>query len=106
MQSESGKSGRASGCLARLFWMGAGNLILVLTAIGIGQSRAGFTFGKMDVLFWATAFCLLAVRYVDIRYLAGETTDNKPASMSDWRRYAAAVFGVALVMWLLAHVIA
>jgi hypothetical protein len=85
--------------------MGAGNLILVLSAIGIGQHRAGFALSAMDVLFWSTTLGLLAVRYVDIRYLAGETADGRPASMSDWRRYALAVLGVSLALWLAAHAI-
>jgi hypothetical protein len=105
MPSENPKSGRLSGCLVRLFWMGVGNLVLVLTAIGIGQKHAGFALGGLDVLLWATAGCLLAVRYFDIRYLAGETADNRPASMSDWRRYAATLLGVSLALWLAAHLL-
>lgn len=105
MHSESLKSSRLSGCLVRLFWMGVGNLVLVLAAIGIGQNRAGFTFTGMDLLFWATVLCLLAVRYVDIRYLDGQTADSRPASMSDWRRYALTVLGISLALWLGAHLI-
>jgi hypothetical protein len=103
MENENSRSSDVSGCLTRLFWMGIGNFVLVLTAVGIGQNRAGFTLGAMDVLFWATAFGLLAVRYVDIRYLGGQTADSRPASMADWRRYAATVLGVSLALWLVAH---
>ena len=103
MDNGSLKSGRFSGCLVRLFWMGVGNLILVLATIGIGQNRGGFTLTARDVLFWMTALCLLAVRYIDIRYLGGETADGRPASISDWRRYSAIVLGVSLVLWLGAH---
>ncbi len=105
MDRESLKSGRVGGCLVRLFWMGVGNLILVLAAIGISQNHVGFALTAMDVLFWATALCLLAVRYVDIRYLGGETADSRPASMSDWRRYALAILGVSLALWLGAHLL-
>jgi hypothetical protein len=94
-----------SGFFVRLFWMGAGNLILVLCAIGVTQQHNGFAITAMDALFWGTALCLLAVRYADIRYLGGETADGRSASMSDWRRYAAAVFGISLAMWLVAHAI-
>ena len=106
MENRDARSGRVSGCLVRLFWMGAGNLILVLAAIGIGQQHAGFTLTAMDAVFWATALCLLAVRYVDIRYLGGETADSQPATVADWRRYAAMVLGISLALWLGAHVIA
>jgi len=105
MDSESPKSGRTSGCLVRLFWMGVGNFVLVLAAVGIFQNRAGFALTAMDVLLWGASLSLLVVRYVDIRYLAGETADNRPASMADWRRYAATVLGVSLVLWIGAHLI-
>jgi hypothetical protein len=103
MQSENPQSNRVSGCLVRLFWMGVGNLILVLSAIGIAEKDAGFTLTGMDVLFWGVVLALAAVRYIDIRYLGGETADNRPASMSDWRRYAAILLGVSVLMWLGAH---
>jgi hypothetical protein len=105
MPQESSKTGRVSGCLVRLFWMGVGNLILVLLVIGIGQNHAGFAMTARDIFYWGTVVCLLAVRYVDIRYLGGETADNRPASMSDWSRYAATVIGASLVLWLGAHAI-
>lgn len=105
MDSQSPKSGRTSGCLVRLFWMGVGNFVLVLAAIGIFQNASGFTLTAMDLLLWGTALSLLVVRYVDIRYLAGETSDNRPATMADWRRYAAAVLGVSLVLCVGAHLI-
>ena len=98
-------SGHLGGCLARLFWLMVGNLILVLAAIGIGQNQAGFALTGRDVLFWAVALSLVAVRYVDIRYLGGQTADNRPASMSVWGRYAATVLGVSLAVWLVAHAI-
>jgi hypothetical protein len=31
---------------------------------------------------------LILARLIDIRYLGGETMDNKPATLRDWRRYA------------------
>lgn len=105
MDNEGLESGKASGCLVRLFWMGVGNLILVLAAVGISQHHAGFTLTEMDLLLWSTALGLLVVRYVDIRYLAGETADNRPATMADWRRYAAALLGVSLALWVGAHLV-
>jgi hypothetical protein len=93
-----------SGCLVRLFWMLVGNLGLLLAAIGIGENHAGFTLTGRDIFFWAVALSLVAVRYVDIRCLEGRTADNnRPASVSDWRRYAATVFGISLAVWLVAH---
>ena len=106
MPNENPQSGQIGGCLMRLFWMGAGNLILVLAAIGIGQNHAGFTLTGRDIFFWAAALSLLVVRYVDIRYLGGQTGDGHPASMTHWVRYAATILGISLVLWLVAHAIA
>ncbi len=105
MQSESSDRDRAGGCLARLFWLGVGNFILVLSAIGIGQRQNGFSLGWLDVVLWATAFGLIAVRYADIAFFQGQTADSRPATMSDWRRYALTVLAVSLALWLGAHAI-
>jgi hypothetical protein len=93
------------GCFARLLWIAVGNLILVLTAIGIAQNHSGFKLTMMDAVFGITAICLPIVRFIDIRFLNGKTTDNQKATMADWGRYTATVLGVALVLWLAAHLI-
>jgi hypothetical protein len=99
-------SSQVGGCLARLFWLIVGNVILVLAAIGISQNSSGFSLTGRDAIFWAAALLLPAVRYVDIQYLRGQTADNRPASLSDWRRYAYAVVGISLAVWLAAHAVA
>jgi hypothetical protein len=81
MPSEAPQSHQVSGCLARLFWMLVGNLILPLATIGIGENRAGFTLTGRDFFYWAVALSLVAVRYVDIRCLDGRTADNRPANV-------------------------
>ncbi|MEN6557521.1 MAG: hypothetical protein ABFC54_05000, partial [Thermoguttaceae bacterium] len=91
------------GCLTRLFWMGIGNLMLVLVAVNIVQRRAGFAFSGLDVLFWGTVVALLAVRWVDIQFLQGQTADSRPATMADWRRYGLLVSSVSLIVWIVAH---
>jgi len=91
------------GCLVRVLWMAVGNLVLVLAALGIVQNRAGFSLGVMDVVFVVAALALPALRYVDIRFFEGKTSDNRPATMTDWYRYAAIVLGAALLVWIGAH---
>ena len=98
-------SAQVTGCLVRLFWMALGNLILVLAAIVIIQNRAGFALTLTDAVFGATVLCLPAVRYVDICFLHGKTSDDQPATMADWGRYTATVLGASLALWLLAHAI-
>ena len=104
MDEQNPKAGQLTGCLVRLFWMGAGNLILALAAIAIAQNHFGpFVLTWTDVLFWLTAAALPIVRYVDIRLLDGATADNQPATMSHWRRYTVTVLAASLVLWVGAH---
>ena len=43
MDQSTQNPGQLSGCFLRLLWMAVGNLILVLSAIGIAQNGAGFS---------------------------------------------------------------
>jgi hypothetical protein len=85
--------------------MAVGNLILVMAAITIVQERGGFALTFRDAVFGATALCLPALRYVDIRFLHGKTGDGQPATMADWGRYTATILGASAALWLLAHAI-
>jgi len=79
------ESGR--GCLpalVRLIWI-FGGIGLVFTAVFIAQGRGGL---MADLSPFALALVVILVRFADIRYLKGETMDNKPATLRDWRRYA------------------
>jgi hypothetical protein len=103
MDQSNEKPHELSGCLARMLWMAVGNLILVLAAIFIAQDHVGFTLTATDAVFWATALCLPIVRFVDIRFLNGKTSDSQPATMDHWVRYTAAVLGTSLAIWLIVH---
>jgi len=97
-----GESGSPLGCLARLFWMAIGNLILVLSLIGI--VRDGHTrLGVGDAVFWTTLVLLALVRYADIRFLEGTTTDGQRATMRHFWRYAASLIALGAVGWLGAY---
>jgi len=104
MDSENPTAG-GPGCLVRMFWMVIGNFALVLTAVRIGQDHPGFSLSGFDALFWAIAVTLPVTRYVDIRFLHGQTADSRPATMEDWRRYAAVVIGASLLLWLGVHLL-
>ena len=94
-----------AGCFLRLFWMMIGNLILLSCALAIAQNQSGL-FSVADAFYWASVGCLLAARYVDIRYLKGLTADGDPASMAHWRRYAVLVLIASTCLWLVVHAVA
>ena len=76
--------------------------LLVFGAIFIIQGKAP---GLADAVFWLIALGLVLARYVDIRYLKGETSDNKPATLKHWRRYSVVLLIAAGLLYLLAKII-
>ncbi len=91
-----------AGCLVRLFWFFGGNILLLFLLISIFHRRS---FTISDLGFWIVVGCLVISRYVDIRYLNGQTAESEPATMNHWRRYSAMLLAVALGVWGLTHVI-
>jgi len=95
----------SSGCLSiivRLTWI-FGASLLVFGAIFIIQ---GNNPGLADAIFWLITLGLILARYIDIRYLKGETADNKPATLKHWRRYSVILLIAAGLLYLLAKILA
>lgn len=90
------------GCLARFFWFVGGNVILVVSAKYILQHHDSFL-SLWDAVFWVTTFSLIAVRYLDVTRLNGQTAAGGPANIGHWRRYALLLLAGAIVAWLAAH---
>lgn len=95
-------SGGCLSILVRLIWI-FGASLLVFGAIFIIQGNAS---GLADAIFWLFTLMLILVRYVDIRYLKGETADNKPATLKHWRRYSVILLIAAGLLYLLAKILA
>ncbi|MCK7489537.1 MAG: hypothetical protein MZU79_04335 [Anaerotruncus sp.] len=98
------KSESSGGCLSivvRLTWI-FGSSLLVFGAIFIARGKAS---GPADMLFWLIALGLIIARYVDVRYLKGETADNKPATLKHWRRYSVILLIAAGSLYLLAKIL-
>lgn len=96
----------SSGCFTRFAWMGIGNGALVIVAGFIGDSKRLSFLGWDDLLYWAIVAATVAVRHVDITRFAGRTADGKPATLAHWRKYAVVYAAVALVIWIVAHLVA
>ncbi len=95
----------SSGCLSivvRLTWI-FGVSLLVFGAVFIIQGNAP---GLADIVFWLIALALILARYMDIRYLKGETADNKPATLKHWRQYSVILLIAAGLLYLLAKILA
>lgn len=100
MEAPCEKPNSGSGCLLRLYWMFGGNIILFFLAILIADKR--FPFPSLpDLAYWIIVLTLFAVRYVDIRYMQGETAEGKTASMKDFRSYVLILVIASCLVWLL-----
>ena len=95
--------GRA-GMLARVYWMGCGDPLLLLLLLVIIAKHPKLP-SLLDAAFFVAVASLILVRYVDIRFLNGQTGEGKPATLADWRRYALLIATVTLGAWLVARVI-
>ena len=82
-----------------------GNLVLVFALVSIAGKRDSFLC-LADAAFWAAALAIVLARYVDVRYLGGDTVTGERATMAHWKRHALILAAVALVSWGVAHVVA
>lgn len=98
---------RGLGCLARLFWMVLGYLLLLFAAIEVVKRSGGWSLSVADLVYWAILAGMLAARYGDIRYFGGRTSDGQqPATWADWRRYSAILAILGLLLWIILHAVA
>jgi hypothetical protein len=89
-----------AGCLPRVFWMGFGNIALVVAALSI-QRSAGWSIA--DLVFWLIVGLLLGARYIDIVRYQGTTVHGEPATAAHLRRYIVTLLAVAAAVWALAR---
>lgn len=94
----------STGCLVRLCWMFFGNALLFFLLVSILMRRPEFP-SLLDAACLFTVCLVIGVRYLDIRFLDGRTAEDKPATMTHWRRYAFSVGVAGFGTWLLARVV-
>jgi hypothetical protein len=56
-----------------------------------------------SLAFWVLVLLLVLARFVDVTRYGGETSTGTRATLTDARRFAAAVVGVAAAAWLGVH---
>ena len=90
------------GTILRIIWILPGNFALFLFLVLIVQ-RKGFTL--FDPIYWVSLAALAFVRYIDIKYLKGQTSNAAPATMRDWRKYLVRLLAIAGGGWVIAHAV-
>jgi hypothetical protein len=88
--------------LARPFWMFFGNFILLISVANIfaGEIKTPYV---SDFVFWGVVVALIIVRFLDIKFLNGQTAAGKPATIKHWRNYAILLVVISAAVWAAAH---
>ncbi|MCX6558919.1 MAG: hypothetical protein NTZ26_00260 [Candidatus Aminicenantes bacterium] len=98
-------SDSGSGCLSgfvRLTWI-FGGVSLVYCAVYVAMRKGPVV---ADILLFVFALLLIVARFLDIRYLDGETMNQQPATIKHWRRYSFFVLIITSALYALAKFIA
>jgi hypothetical protein len=88
--------------LCRMVWLIFGPVGILFSAAAIWK-HAPWTYSVLDGVLWGLAMLTLVARFIDIRLFRGKTTEDQPATMADFWRYAAKVMLFAVVVWGLAQ---
>lgn len=97
--SEAQRTG--AGCLTRSVWMLGGNVLLAYLLFSVVHNPARPLTGTA-ITYAATIAAMILVRYLDIRFLSGETADGQPATMKHWQSYSVILIIASIAMWTLA----
>ncbi|MDP3767066.1 MAG: hypothetical protein Q8S13_03550 [Dehalococcoidia bacterium] len=89
-----------AGRVTRIFWMGFGNIALVMAVLSIYKS-AGWSIA--DLAFWLIVGLLIGARYIDIVRYKGTTAHGEPATMAHFKRYVAILLVAGAALWAVAR---
>jgi len=93
----------AFGCLARVYWMLLGNVVILFAAILITQNKSKSFLVEADWVFFCGVFSIILFRYLDIAHFKGERAEGQMATMADFSKYLRNVLIVSAVIWSAAH---
>jgi hypothetical protein len=102
----SSPSSSISAAAVRVFWMIVGTGFLIGLSLYIA-TNPGKSILVPSCLYVLNLVCMMLMRYIDIRFLNGQTVDGEPATMQHWARYSIFLSGIAAALWgaalLLSH---
>jgi len=79
------------------------NFIRFMLLVVIFQKARDWSFAGADWAYWIILGLMIAVRYVDITRLDGETVYGVRATRQDWWRYAGLMVIIGGILWATAH---
>ena len=93
----------ASGCLVRSLWTFIGHAVLLVLFMFIFEKQAR-CFSIYDGLYLLSIALIILFRFIDIRFLKGETVYGQLASTAHLRRHILVMVPIYLFFLILAHV--
>ncbi|MDD5772386.1 MAG: hypothetical protein PHX78_02855 [bacterium] len=90
------------GMLIRIYWMVFGNFINILIAINIVVKKHN-SIMLLSIFYFMNIIGLIISRYIDIKYLNGQTTEYEPATMNHWKNYLIKTTGIYLGLWIIVY---
>ncbi len=96
ISTESSAGGGHAGL--RVYWMGLGNVALLITA-GLISKEPRWTLGALDAGYAFIVVTLIAARYVDIKCYGGETAYGDAASTRNLFEYCVGLVVLAASVW-------
>jgi hypothetical protein len=90
--------------LVRLYWFLFGYFFTLYSIKEIFYLKAQF-FSFGDFLYWLSFILLIGMRFIDVKFLHGDTADGNPATIKDFFQYLGIMTAVFLMLWLGLHFI-
>jgi len=90
--------------VARVTWMMIGPLVLLVLLLSILKAGSGWATG-LDAAFLAVVAAMIAGRWYELRSGQAATSDGRPATWDDFRRYVLILLPSAAAAWAVANLI-
>lgn len=79
-----------------------GNFTLMICAANVLMGESSSTRAS-DTIFWCMVLAMIIVRFLDIKFLNGQTATGEPATLSHWLKYAIVLIIISAIIWSAAH---
>ena len=94
------------GCLSvlpRLYWLAAGNVIVLFSSVYIALRKATLA---VYLIYILGTICLIGARFIDIKYFKGEKLNGERASLNHWLRYTLGLLVFVGLLLIVARLLA
>jgi len=90
--------------IVRIYWFALGYFFTLYSVKRIFSFKAQF-FSTGDILYWLSIIMIIGVRFIDVKFLHGDTAEGIPATMKDFFIYSGSLIIISLMLWFGIHFI-